>query len=830
MLKLKGLKLIPERTLPKKNKLTIEAFAKNSKINLLLLFLALTFIVHFGMIKPLLDEKWENSAKSLVLTYKDAIEDQVRLVQNSIGQFFQKPDINQIILQKNTAQIQNIETTLKAFLPHALDFQIIHQGDSLENNSSPFLGYASRVQIQKGLKGEKTAPEFQRLENTKTVLNYVIPIYSLPLEKGTKNPPIGVVVFSQNPEFAYSLLPHVDNLPGFLEWRQKTNQGTQLIADLGNEKLKGNTDGVIAEFNAFPWEVVFWMSPQSRMVTLEYAISFFLIFGIAFFVMIFMVGDKFNRLKDCLTKDLLALEVWLKRKMHGITIQDVQFYLAPIAQLKSSCEEHMQTTPALDEKLEKTQNGVTNTDVPSQKHDTIPLPFIKSSIFRAYDIRGVVGEELNAALVTLIGKSIGSVMQSRKQKTIVVGQDGRLSSNEFKAALCAGLNEAGCDVIDIGTVPTPLVYYGAYTLKTGSGVMVTGSHNPANYNGFKVMVAGKTLCQEDISDLHQRITQSNFVSGSGKLTKNDLIPSYIKQIQQDIGIMKPLKVVLDGGNGVAGPLAVQLFKALNCEVIPLFCEMDGTFPNHHPDPGQPENLQALIKAVKENNADIGFAFDGDGDRLGVITNQGEIIWPDRIMMLFAKDILARNPGADIIFDVKCSRNLGFLIKENGGRPIMSKTGHSLIKAKMQETGALLGGEMSGHFFFKERWFGFDDALYAAVRLLEIISLSQKTTSEVFATLPNSVNTPEINIAISDDKKFQLIEKLIQNKGFGDGQYIVIDGLRVEYKDGWGLVRASNTNPSLVLRFEADTMDALARIQKQFKERLLAVEKNLTIPF
>jgi len=456
---------------------------------------------------------------------------------------------------------------------------------------------------------------------------------------------------------------------------------------------------------------------------------------------------------------------------------------------------------------------------------------IPQSIFRAYDIRGIVDETLNEGIVELIGKALASEALLQGRETLCVGYDGRLSSVAYCNALTRGIVSTGANVIVIGQVPTPVLYFSTHHFDTGSGVMITGSHNPGNYNGFKMMIDGNTLSGDDIQKLYNRIILQDFSEGQGSSSEQDVTRDYVDTILNDIAVASPLKVVVDAGNGVAGGVAPELIEELGCEVIPLYCEVDGNFPNHHPDPGRPENLQDLIAAVKEHDADIGLAFDGDGDRIGVVTNEGKIIWPDRLLMLFAKDVVSRNPGADIIFDVKCSRRLNGLISSYGGRPIMWKTGHSLIKAKMKETGALLAGEMSGHVFFKERWYGFDDGLYAAARLLEVLGIEDKTAEEVFASFPEDVSTPEINIPVTDDSKFELVEKLCARKAeFLGGNVSTIDGLRVDYPNGWGLCRASNTTPTLVLRFEADDEIALQEIKEKFITQLQIVDQKLDCDF
>jgi phosphomannomutase / phosphoglucomutase len=455
---------------------------------------------------------------------------------------------------------------------------------------------------------------------------------------------------------------------------------------------------------------------------------------------------------------------------------------------------------------------------------------VKREIFRACDVRGVVGQTLTKAVAYLIGRSFGTLAQQKKQTRVVVGRDGRLSGAFLVEALSQGLMDSGCDVIDLGQVPTPVVYFATHELNTGTGIMVTGSHNPSDYNGFKMMLAGETLAEEQIQALWDLTQSQSFFVGRGEVQCCAMIDRYIKRIRNDIKLSRPLNIVVDCGNGVAGVLVEKLFSTLGCNVTPLFCEVDGNFPHHHPDPGQPSNLQDLIRVVKQERADLGIAFDGDGDRLGIVTNEGEIIWPDRVMMLFAEDLLSRVPGSRIIFDVKCSKHLAEQIRHLGGEPIMYKTGHALIKRKMKEVDAQLSGEMSGHFFFKERWYGFDDACYAAARLLEILSRQPEPASSIFKKLPDSVNTPEINVSIEEDKKFSFIEALKGSPAFQNANIITVDGIRVEFGDGWGLVRASNTTPCLVLRFEAHDHIALSRIQTHFKEIILQIAPELKLGF
>jgi phosphomannomutase/phosphoglucomutase len=452
---------------------------------------------------------------------------------------------------------------------------------------------------------------------------------------------------------------------------------------------------------------------------------------------------------------------------------------------------------------------------------------LPTEVFRAYDVRGIVDKQLNKAMIYHLGLAVGTQIRRLGETSVAVAADGRLSSPRLSQALIAGLVDTGCHVMDLGAVPTPVLYFAVNTLNTDAGVMLTGSHNPPNYNGCKIVIGGQTLANETIMALHDLIVAQDYERGIGKVTQQAIINAYQQTIINDLKLPKPLKVVLDAGNGIAGSVAPELFRHLGCEVIALHCDVDGHFPNHHPDPGKPANLMDLKAAVLRHDADLGLAFDGDGDRVGVITPRQQIVYPDKLLMLFAEDVLDRNPNAEIIYDVKCTRLLQSLVSSLGGKATMWKTGHSLIKRKMLETNALLAGEMSGHIYFKERWYGFDDGIYSAARLCEILATSNTDADSLFARYPEDISTPEINIAVTDSNKFAIIEA-IQAWPY-NGQVSTIDGLRVDFTDGWGLVRASNTTPLLVLRFEAENETALMRIRHQFQQHLLTIDKNLIIP-
>ncbi|MEC5159663.1 phosphomannomutase / phosphoglucomutase [Janthinobacterium sp. CG_23.3] len=461
---------------------------------------------------------------------------------------------------------------------------------------------------------------------------------------------------------------------------------------------------------------------------------------------------------------------------------------------------------------------------------------LSKTIFKAYDIRGIIGKTLDADVARQIGRAFGRAALAKGQSRVVIGRDGRLSGPELIAALAQGLQAAGVDVIDLGVVATPMVYYGTNVLDTQSGIMVTGSHNPPDYNGFKMVLAGEAIHGETIQALYHGIVAHQADAGAadagktGAYSTHDIRAAYLERILGDVKLARPIKIAVDCGNGVAGAFAGDLFRGMGCEVIELFCEVDGTFPNHHPDPAHPENLQDLIRCLRDSDAEIGIAFDGDGDRLGVVTKDGQIIYPDRQMMLFAADVLTRHPGEQILYDVKCTRHLAPYIAKHGGRPLMYKTGHSLVKAKLRETGAPLGGEMSGHIFFKDRWYGFDDGMYAGARLLEILT-RESDPSALLNSLPQSDSTPELHLELKEGENVALMEQLHANAEFpGHQQIITIDGLRVEYADGFGLARSSNTTPVIVMRFEAETPAALARIQAQFKSVILAAKPDAQLPF
>ena len=457
-------------------------------------------------------------------------------------------------------------------------------------------------------------------------------------------------------------------------------------------------------------------------------------------------------------------------------------------------------------------------------------PDFPSHIFRAYDIRGLADDELDDEMVAKIGGAIATLADEQDEQTLIVGCDGRTSSPRIKSTLIKALMSAGRDVIDIGVVPTPLLYFATRHLDCRSGVMVTGSHNPAEFNGFKVVINQQTIAAGGIADIRDRVKAGRFSKGQGRVIREDVSEAYIDEVMSDIAIAESLKIVVDAGNGATSKIGPALFEALGCEVLRLHCELDGRFPNHPPDTSDEANREDLVATARNTGADFGVAFDGDGDRLAVVTGTGQIVRSDTLMMVFSEDVVSRNPGADVVFDVKCSRHLAELITRCGGRPIPWKTGHAFMKEKMQETGALLGGEFSGHIFFGERWYGFDDGMYAAGRLAEILATGESTLDEALASFPSSINTPEILVPVPEAEKFRLINNLAAAGSFSLGKVSNLDGVRVDFPYGWGLVRASNTSAALTARFEADSAEELESIQQEFRTQLLAVDPELSLTF
>ena len=637
----------------------------------------------------------------------------------------------------------------------------------------------------------------------------------------------GHLVLALDVSLLPEILSRVSVPDGYTELTQSSGGGKPLVlASGGDPGMRQGLAAVRAKVGGTPWRVTFW--PGGRLAPPEPLIDLpdWVIPAIAGALVVIIVLVVVLRQRARARVEAAAGEADRQRKLEAAAKRATAKAAAKAAAGGAGAEsaEGVEAAyAALD--TPPTESGI----VVEEQAGAMTMP---AEIFRAYDVRGIVEEGLSADVVRQIGRAIGAEAYERGQQTIVVGRDGRNSGPELQEALIEGLRATGRDVIDVGRVPTPVLYFATHYMNTGSGVMVTGSHNPPEYNGLKIMLGGDTLFGDDIQELRKRAEGGDFPSGKGNLQSMEVVDEYVRRVCEDVPVAlgNSFRVVVDCGNGVAGEVAPKLLRALGHDVVELFCEVDGNFPNHHPDPSDPANLTQLIGTVKQENADLGFAFDGDGDRLGVVDTDGRIIWADMQMMLFAKDVLGRNPGADIVFDVKCSNRLAKVIKQLGGKPVMWRTGHSYIKSKLKESGAPLAGEMSGHIFFQDRWYGFDDAIYSAARMLEILMAFKKSPTQVFSKLPAGVSTPELRVDMKEGEQVTLVAKLVKAEGFANGKRTTIDGLRVDFADGWGLVRASNTTPSLVMRFEADNKEALARIQGEFKKAVIALDPNLKLPF
>ena len=789
----------------------------------------------------------------------------------SVSMLAKDPDISGLFMSGDQGALRAKEESLRYVYPAAINVRLLPPGiKEIDMQASPPLGYAALTQIGVAELGEQVPPIEVHLLNTPQQHVNIVRRVMDPAGSGV----VGYIMLSLSNDILQGILDSLHELSGYIELQQSGVKGVPVkVATSGDQALKAGDAERVLNIGDSRWLVAYWPAVSGVVYLGNLSIWALGAFLSAATVIIALIMVLFRRLNNALRLDQASMATLVKdyrdgrvRREYPVGLAEMRETVEFMTQLAGGGLSHKAGVVAPRERDEAPEPGNTqapdtgiaeegaivpdmkegvaadyNSAIPSdnliveedpldKKPDIEGEVSIDASIFRAYDIRGVVDQTLTIAAVKLIGSAIGSETLQRGRDTIVVGRDGRLSGPELSGALIEGITETGCNVKDIGCVPTPVLYFATHYLDTHSGVVVTGSHNPPDYNGLKIVIDGETLSGESIQQLRERIEARNFISGQGRVDTLDIVPDYIERVCGDVTVDKPLKVVVDCGNGVAGGVVPKLLNKLGCIVTELFCEVDGNFPNHHPDPSKPENLKDLINAVAANQADIGLAFDGDGDRLGVVTSDGTIVWPDRVLMLYAMDILKRNPGGQIIYDVKCTRHLDTVIREHGGNPLMWKTGHSFIKAKIKETGALLAGEMSGHIFINERWYGFDDALYASARLLEILGKDERSTTEIFASLPDNVNTPELNVAMQEGEPQVFIKKLLENAHFDDATISTIDGLRADYDDGWGLVRASNTTPVLVLRFEADNDEALKRIMGEFRRVMQQVDAGLALPF
>lgn len=774
--------------------------------------------------------------QTLLGNVAERLELQLSFIRGRVKQMASNADIPAALNNEDPTVLPSLERQLTAQLPESIGVRVLpvawHQIDLA--GALPISNVTLDL-LRLTREGKTVPPEVIMPGNSREHVLLIEPIR-------VGNQDVGYVLAGMKPELMRAAIKGTTGSPGFLELTQVFGESAQIVASRGNQALKLGEPAFKQVVADSSWTLFYWPSDDESAMNISILGTFWggialllIVVGGLGWYMVRVLDQAAHADASVLLRQLLdsksgrssfdassySLTVF---KDVAVTLARQEWAIRPSAPAATVSVQEVANTPAPVKAI--------SSDAPAQRLSAPESGRIRLSpeIFRAYDIRGIVGEQLSAEVVKQIGRAIGSEAFERGEQKVIVARDGRNSGPELLEALKKGLMESGRDVIDIGAVPTPLLYFATHYLSSRSGVMLTGSHNPANYNGLKIVLAGDTLSGDDIQRLRERIEVGNLLSGRGSQEMMSIAEDYMAQITSDVALAQPLKIVIDCGNGIAGAVAPDLYRALGCEVIELYCDVDGNFPNHHPDPSKAKNLEKLIETVLAEQADVGLAFDGDGDRLGVIDSAGKIIWPDRQMMLYSMDVLSRHPGTDIIYDVKCSKHLARVISGHGGRPLMWKTGHSLIKAKMRETGALLAGEQSGHIFFKERWYGFDDAIYTGCRLLEVLAADFRKSADIFKSLPEGVSTPELNMPISEARKFAFVEKLARESDFAGGQVNSIDGIRVDFSDGWGLVRASNTTPVLVLRFEADNETALKRIQELFRGQILLVDPTAALPF
>ncbi len=785
-----------------------------------------------------------NQARQMAVSYAGSLESFNRRYTRSLELIATDPEIARALQDNNLEAIARIQNKLSLQFPYAYRVRLFNKGLGKPDHSiNPPLSEACLYLKQLSANGK---PPFIDIHGSPIL--HIDVLRRVPAEGGKT---AGYILLTLKMASINQVIKRF-RTQGYIELRQKALDSYSLISRSGNKNYR-RAKPYKTRVADTAWFIYFWPKPLALTISTGAQLIFIVVVAGIVLLLLLLVFYLYRIISVRMLKDQATFVHIMKDIRDGeladsypAFLKNFQSIISELMRMahevikvqKKKVAEHQdssQINSAVAGSLENDEglDGLELSLDELQKNDdeiifnasNIPL-----DVFRAYDIRGVVNKQLTNELVYEIGRAIGSEAYKRGEDKVVVGRDGRLSGPALSDALSNGIMATGIDVVDIGQVATPVLYFATQMLSQGSGVMITGSHNPPEYNGLKIMLRGDTLYGETITALATRIQQQDLIEGTGDIQCVDIVKNYISQLVADVTLSNKPKIIIDCGNGVAGDIAPEVLKQLGCEVLEMYCEVDGNFPNHHPDPSKLENIAELRKAVVAQGADLGVAFDGDGDRLGVVDSTGNVIWPDRVMMILAEDVLRRNAGATVIYDVKCTRNIKSMIEQYGGKPLMWKTGHSFIKAKMKETGALLAGEMSGHLFIKERWYGFDDAIYACARLLEALGTKDGTSAEVFAALPDTVNTPELNIVMQEGETGPLMAKLVNEAEFGQADIITLDGIRVEFADGWGLIRASNTTPSLVLRFEADNQHSLTRIQELFRKNLTRVAPNLTLPF
>ncbi len=753
----------------------------------------------------------------------ESAEKYLKDVWSQISFYTRKPTLAAGLVVADEKIIKATKKSILESIDGAFAVHFVKRGQAAFDDSvKPPIRFTELEMIRNAELRKDTPPEAAKYEN-RWILNFVAPV---PYDANQES--IASMILSIELEALQQAIVSDKVSLGEIVLQQKfgANKAVDVLKVGSGSIGLASTKNIPDSF----WQIRFTPSyylfeSAKKDVTLVYGVA--AIASLLITLLFFVIG----RIIGCKVEDRMKEKALLSRAASTSSSEGEADLASPMYQatdiLDVDIAKEDEDLLGLEEIAEPVQE-----ELATQEEDVLEIiddGSIPDVVFRAYDIRGLAKEQITNDLATRVGEALGSEAIDHGQDTLIVARDARLTSPELTEFLIRGIISTGCHVLNIGTVPTPLMYFATSTLKESqSGVMVTASHNPGEYNGFKIVMNGKTRSDDDIKAIRQRILQKNIYEGNGEESRYDVIPEYIDTIFSDVALAGDVTIVIDAANGVTGKVAPQLFEELGCHVIPLFCDLDGSFPNHEPDPSVEKNLQALIAKVKESDADLGVAFDGDGDRLVVVTSSGQIIWPDQLLMMFAKDIVSRNPGADVVFDVKSTRHLASSITSYGGRPIMWKTGHAPMKNKMLETGALLGGEYSGHIFIKDRWFGFDDGMYAAARLIEILSLQGESLDMMFNEFPKSPSTPEIRVPVDEDKKFGIVSQLAALGEFGEGRLTTIDGVRVDFPNGWGLVRASNTSANLTLRFEADDEDALHQVKSIMVKELKKIDNSITI--
>ncbi|MEW8368030.1 MAG: phosphomannomutase/phosphoglucomutase [Candidatus Thiodiazotropha taylori] len=730
---------------------------------------------------------------------------------------------------------------LAKLVPEALQVRLLPLGFSEPDTSAtPNMGYASLLLLRQAEESSRTiAAEVHQFG---TPHQHIAVASSVRDQLGEVK---GVLHVAYPTQEFQSLLDALGSLSGRIEWQQVIpgKPPLMLAAKGGTATSKSQPDGVISIAGSI-WQIAYWgsvgtvLDPVALGMQAAPAAILFLLAA----VLLMMLSGRMTKALKMDQASILslveALVVGRPPKSQSALLSDLQptfdVMEHQIREYRSNqAGKGASRTAATTGQTEmgiSVEEGLPTVETAHEATALAPKVDISATIFRAYDIRGVVGETFSEDVVALLGQGFGSEVFERGHSAVVVGRDARNSSERLQSALIQGLQSSGRDVIDLGLVPTPLLHYAVHELDAECGAMITGSHNPSQYNGLKMIISGESPSSEAIQGLRRRIDADQLLVGEGSFDSRDIIEDYIERVVSDVRMGQSLKVVVDCGNGAASVVAPELYRQLGCEVVELYCDVDGDFPNHHPDPGDPSNMADLQKAVVDHQAALGIAFDGDGDRIGLVDSSGKIIWPDRLLMYLAIDVLTREPGGDIIYDVKCTRHLANVVLSNGGRPLMWKSGHSMLKQKMKETHALLAGEYSGHIIFSERWFGFDDGIYTGARLLEILSLDYRTSAEVFAELPESLSTPEYVVRLEEGHAETVMEAIDLLPDIPNARMVKIDGLRAEFEQGWGLVRASNTSPALLFRFEAESEAELDKVKGVFRELVNKVDPQLELPF